>query len=84
MSDIPAIQRFSALLWPAFLAAGLATIVFFTVLDPAAVLECEGVPPRSRTGAYSLGFFGCWLLCAASSAATAYFLKPIPHSRPYL
>lgn len=82
MSDIPAIQRFSALLWPSFLAASLATIVFFAVLDPVAILECEGAPPLSRVGAYSLGFFGFWLLCAASSAATAYFLKPVHQARP--
>ena len=77
VSETPPIQIFSALLWPSFIAAGLATIVFFTALDPVAVLECKGAPPLSHTAAYSLGFFGFWLLCLTSSAATAYYLKPV-------
>lgn len=75
-SGIPLVQRLSAVLWPAFLCAGAATGVFFTVFDPIVLLECEGEPPLSRTGAYSLGFFLFWLLCIASSIGTAYFLRP--------
>ncbi len=77
VSDVPTIQRLSALLWPSFLCAGLATVVFFTALDPVSVLECEGAPPLGRTAAYSLGFFGFWLICLVSSTATSYFLKPV-------
>lgn len=73
-SGIPLVQRVSAVLWPAFLCAGAATGVFFTFFDPIALLECEGEPPMSRIGAYSLGFFMFWLLCIASSLGTSYFL----------
>ena len=77
-STIPMVQRVSAVLWPAFLCAGAATGVFFTFFDPIALLECEGEPPMSRTGAYTLGFFMFWLLCILSSIGTAYFLTPQP------
>ena len=75
-TTIPRIQIVSAVLWPSFLLAGAATSIFFTFLDPLVLFECEGEPPLSRMAAYSLGFFSFWLLCAASSAAAAYFLRP--------
>lgn len=73
-SGIPLVQRVSAVLWPAFVCAGIATGIFFTFFDPVVLLECEGEPPLSRMGAYTLGFFMFWLLCTASSAGTSYFL----------
>ena len=78
VSELPLVQRVSAMLWPSFLFAGMATGVFFTLFDPVVLLECEGEPPLGRTAAYSLGFFMFWLLCAGSSAATYYFLRPAP------
>jgi hypothetical protein len=75
-SSIPLVQRVSAVLWPAFVCAGAATGVFFTFFDPTVLLECEGEPPMSRIGAYTLGFFMFWLLCTASSVGTSYFLEP--------
>ena len=75
-SSIPLVQRVSAVLWPAFVCAGAATGVFFTFFDPITLLECEGEPPLSRMGAYTLGFFMFWLLCIVSSLGTAYFLAP--------
>ena len=75
-SSMPLVQRVSAVLWPAFVCAGAATGVFFTFFDPIVLLECEGEPPMSRMGAYTLGFFMFWLLCIASSVGTSYFLSP--------
>lgn len=75
-SRLPLAQRVSAILWPSFICAGAATVVFFTVFDPINLLECEGEPPMSRMGAYTLGFFMFWLLCIASSLGTGYFLRP--------
>lgn len=74
--EIPRVQLISAILWPSFLLAGMATTVFFTFLDPVRIFDYEGEAPLSRIAAYSLGFFLFWLLCAASSAASAYFLRP--------
>ncbi len=68
-------QRLSAVLWPSFLFAGAATVVFFALIDPLTLLNCQGAPPLSRTGAYSLGFFLFWLLTAGACAATLYFLS---------
>ena len=76
VTELPLVQRVSAVLWPAFLFAGAATGVFFSLFDPVVVLQCDGEPPLGRTAAYSLGFFAFWLLCAGSSAASYYFLRP--------
>jgi hypothetical protein len=73
--SLPLVQRVSAVLWPAFVCAAAATGVFFTFFDPIVLLECEGEPPMSRMGAYTLGFFMFWLLCMASSIGTSYFLS---------
>lgn len=80
--DIPRVQLISAVLWPSFIMAGIATSVFFVFLDPVRLFEFEGEPPLSRIAAYSLGFLLFWLLCAASSAATAYFLRPTGGAAP--
>lgn len=60
-------------LWPSFLVAGLAEIVFFTVVDPQE-LYLFGQPVHfSAIATYSIGFFGFWLVCAGSSLATLFF-----------
>jgi len=76
------VQRLSAVLWPSFLFAGAATMVFFALIDPVSMMDCEGTPPLSRTAAYSLGFFLFWLLTCGASAATLYFLSSsVPPSK---
>jgi hypothetical protein len=83
IATLPAVQRVSAVLWPSFLFAGVATMVFFALIDPLVLLDCQGVPPLSRTGAYSLGFFLFWLLTAGASMCTLYFLGTrIPPRKP--
>ncbi len=57
-------------IWPAFLVAGVAEAVFFTLFDPIE-LHFFGAPlewPREAT--YTVGFFGFWALGIASSALT--------------
>ena len=62
-------------LWPSFLVAGIAEIMFFTVINPQE-LYFFGVPVRySGVATYSIGFFGFWLVCAASSLATLFFQR---------
>ena len=79
---LPKVQRVSAVLWPSFVLAGIATMVFFALIDPISMLDVHGEAPLSRTAAYSLGFFGFWLLSSASSAATLYFLSSeVPPSK---
>ena len=82
IESLPRVQRVSAVLWPSFLLAGLANVVFFALLDPFSLIDYSGEPPLTRTAAYSLGFFGFWLLTGAASLSTLYFLStrvPPPH-----
>ena len=82
IESLPRVQRVSAVLWPSFLLAGLANVVFFALLDPFSLIDFSGEPPLTRTAAYSLGFFGFWLLTGAASLSTLYFLStrvPPPH-----
>lgn len=73
---IPRIQRVIAVLWPSFLIAGVATVLFFAVIDPRDVAAAGLIPEVSRMGAYTIGFFAFWLLTASSSLLTCYFQRP--------
>ena len=65
-------HRLMWVLWPAFLVAALAEVVFFTVFDPFE-LHFFGAPLElSRLGIYTMGFFGFWGLGIASSALTVF------------
>lgn len=69
-------RRFIHILWPSFLVAIVAEGVFFTLVDPAE-LNVFGEPPAiGRMGVYTVGFFGFWLVTAASSALTCFFQRP--------
>lgn len=60
------------ILWPSFLVAAVAEMVFFAFFDPMD-LTLFGEPlALSRTGVYSLGFFLLWLFAAASSGLTSF------------
>jgi len=74
--EVPRIQRIIAVLWPSFLTAGVATILFFTAFDPREFLITTRFADLSRLGAYTIGFFLFWLLTAGSCLLTCYFQKP--------
>ena len=64
--------------WPAFLVAGVAEIVFFSVFDPFD-LHFFGAPLElTRLEIYTMGFFGFWGLGIASSALSLFLESP-PH-----
>ena len=68
-------KKLIEVLWPSFLVAGLTEIVFFTVVNPQE-LYLFGEPVHfSATATYSIGFFGFWLVCAASSLMTLFFQR---------
>ena len=69
-------QYVIAVLWPSFLIAGLATVLFFTLFDPRDLAQVTGRSDITRTGAYSVGFFCFWLMTSLSSALTQYFQRP--------
>lgn len=67
--------RLIVILWPSFLMAGLAEIVFFTLVDPQQ-LYLLGKPVNfSATATYSIGFMAFWLLSAATAASTLFFMR---------
>ncbi len=72
MDTIPLIQRVVAILWPSFIAAGIATVLFTTAFDPAVIIDYD----ISRLGSYTVCFFLFWSFGAITAAATCYFLKP--------
>jgi len=82
MSEIPLIQRVIAVLWPSFLTAGAATILFFVLFDPEDLLMILGHEGGSRLAVYTIGFFLFWLLTAVSCLLTCYFQRPCEVNRP--
>jgi hypothetical protein len=73
MNAIPIIQRVVAILWPSFIMAGVATVLFTTAFDPAVTFIEHDI---SRLGVYTICFFMFWLFGAMTAALTCYFLKP--------
>lgn len=73
---IPKIQQVISILWPSFLTAGAATILFFVVFDPQLIMQVSGYGDISRLGGYTIGFFLFWMLTSTSCALTCYFRKP--------
>jgi hypothetical protein len=63
-------------LWPAFIAAGVAEVVFFTVIDPRQLYLLGEPIEVSATATYSIGFLLLWLLCVGSSMMT-YLMMPL-------
>jgi hypothetical protein len=62
-------------LWPSFMVAGAAELVFFSLINPRELYlfgEPVHYPPLAT---YSIGFFGFWLACAASSWLTLYLAR---------
>jgi len=64
-------------LWCSFLAASVATMVTFALVDPASISDAlpGGGAGASRTAVYSLGFFYFWAVCAAAGTLTAFMLQ---------
>jgi hypothetical protein len=81
-------QKLMWILWPAFLVAGIAEGIAFTLFDPQD-MRLFGVPvDLDRTAVYSIGFFLFWAFAAASSALTCLLQRspfevnrcPLPES----
>jgi hypothetical protein len=62
------------ILWPSFIAAGIGTVLFFSLLDPVD-LRFVGPLELGRKAGYTLGFFFFWTLAAASSALTCFLQR---------
>ena len=63
------------ILWPAFIAAGVAEGLFFTLIDPRQLYLFGQLVEWPPIATYSTGFFLFWLVCLCASLMT-YFLMP--------
>jgi hypothetical protein len=73
----PLAQRLGAILWPSFFAAGVATTVFFAIVDPEDLNAISWADVHfTREGGYTFGFFMFWACTAASSLFTWILLRP--------
>ena len=71
--DTRRLRRILWVVWPAFLVAGVAEAIFFTIFDPFD-LHFFGAPLElSRQAIYTMGFFGFWGMAIAASALTLFF-----------
>jgi hypothetical protein len=64
-------------LWPSFLAASVASLLFFAAVDPQ-LLRNAG--PRifdnlNREAGYALGFFFFWAIAALASGLSVYMIR---------
>jgi hypothetical protein len=64
-------------LWPSFFAAGVASMVFFAIVDPSELAAMTWPHLSiSREAGYTIGFFMFWACTFASSLFTA-LLSPV-------
>jgi len=74
---LPLVARIGAVTWPSFFAAGVATMVFFAIVDPIALARITWPTVHVDRGlGYTLGFFMFWACTFASSVFTALLLQP--------
>ena len=79
----PAAQRWGAILWPSFFAAGVATMVFFAIVDPEQLREITWAEVEiSRKAGYTIGFFMFWACTFGSSLFTWILLRPASRFNP--
>lgn len=76
-TSVPAVQRWGAVVWPSFFAAGVATMVFFAMFDPAQLSRIAwiGVEVDRKLG-YTIGFFLLWSCTFFSSLFTSWLSQP--------
>ncbi|MGI9329630.1 MAG: hypothetical protein ACR2QB_02855 [Gammaproteobacteria bacterium] len=69
-------QAIAAVLWPSFLAAAFATMLFFSFVDPGDMEHAMRLPmEHTRMTGYGLGFFFFWVITVISSAVSVYLLR---------
>ncbi len=68
-------QNVAAVLWASFLAACIATLLFFALVDPALLGDAMS-PPMSfaRMTGYAFGFFFFWVVTTISSVLSVYLV----------
>ena len=71
-AHVPRVARLGAVAWPSFFAAGVATMVFFAIVDPVELAAMTWPHASiSRQAGYTIGFFMFWACTFSSSLFTA-------------
>ncbi len=63
--------KWTAIVWPAFLAACLLELLVFAFVDPHELHWLGQALEFSRQGVYTLAFFAFWLVTLVASGLTA-------------
>lgn len=81
----PPVQRLSAVLWPAFLMAGVLEMLVFALVDPGDLHWLGGASIEiDRVGIYTIAFFLFWVIISLASALTQLVLvEPNVINKPY-
>ena len=70
-------QAVATVIWISFLAASVATMLFFALFDPVELLATVDIEVGRQSG-YALGFFFFWVISAGCSAVTAWLVRTAP------
>ena len=63
-------------LWCSFLAACVATLLTFAVLNPVDLLRASAMGSElSSTAVYSVGFFFFWIIAFIAATLTAWMIR---------
>jgi len=77
-TPLPLGWRLGAVLWPAFLSAGVLEALVFSAIDPASLHDLHGGPLGwSDHTVYSVAFLVFWGAIAASGAVTQMLERPV-------
>lgn len=68
-------QRVLWVLWPSFLMAAVAELLFFAAVDPHDISMFAVPVEAGRMTGYAIGFFFFWAICAAASALTVFLQR---------
>jgi len=69
-------RQIAAIIWPSFLSAAFATMLFFAVVDPGLIGDSMTPSQRfSRMTGYGLGFFFFWLITMISSSISILLIR---------
>lgn len=71
------VRTIGAIVWPSFFAAGVATFVFFAIVDPLELASITWLRVTiSRELGYTIGFFMFWLSTLSACMFTALLMQP--------
>jgi hypothetical protein len=75
VKSIPSIQKRIAVLWPSFIMASVATLLYFLVIEPLVLPTAAGIEAIDHPRLCGTVFVLSWLVTASSSYLTCFFQK---------